>query len=67
MDAYDIQNRIRTLWETVARPNSGDSPNKVFPETPVYVLIDNKLVSVKEVYLDDRKIILRADDEQSPV
>ena len=63
MDAYDIQHRIRTLWETVAKPISGDSLNKVFPETPVYVLIDNKLVSVKEVYLDDRKIILRADDE----
>lgn len=63
MDAYDIQQRIRTLWETVARPISGSSAKKVFPETPVYVLIDNKLVSVKEVYLDDRKIILRADNE----
>lgn len=63
MDAYDIQHRIRTLWETIARPSSGDSLNKVYPETPVYVLIDNKLVSVTEVYLDDRKIILRADHE----
>ena len=63
MDAYDIQHRIKTLWETIARPTSGESPNKVYPETPVYVLIDTKLVSVKEVYLDDRKIILRADNE----
>lgn len=63
MDAYDIQQRIKALWETIARPISGSSANKVFPETPVYVLIDNKLVSVKEVYLDDRKIILRADNE----
>lgn len=63
MDAYDIQNRIRTLWETIARPSSGDSLNKVYPETPVYVLIEGKLISVKEVYLDGRKIILRADNE----
>ena len=63
MDAYDIQTRIRTLWETIARPSSGDSLNKVYPETPVYVLIEGKLISVKEVYLDGRKIILRADNE----
>ena len=60
MDAYDIQHKIKTLWETVSLPNSGDSPNKVFPETPVYVLIDNKLVSVEDVYIDDRKIIIVA-------
>jgi len=59
MDAYDIQHRIKSLWETVARPVSGDTINKVFPETPVYVLIEGKLISVEEVYLDDRKIILR--------
>ena len=63
MDAYDIQLRIKALWASIATPISGSSAKKVFPETPVYVLIDNKLVSVKEVYLDDRKIILRADDE----
>lgn len=63
MDAYDIQQRIKALWETIARPISGSSVNKVFPEVPVYVLIDNKLISVKEVYLDNRKIILRVDDD----
>ena len=62
MDAYDIQQRIKALWASLATPTSGSSPNKVFPEIPVYVLIDGKLVSVKEVYLDDRKIILRADN-----
>lgn len=61
MDAYDIQNRIRTLWETVAQPASGDTLNKVFPETPVYVLINDKLIPVDDVYIDDRKIIIVAD------
>lgn len=63
MDAYDIQQRIRTLWEAVARPTSGESANKVFPETPVYVIVDSKLLPIDEVYLDDRKIILRANNE----
>lgn len=63
MDAYDIQQKIRALWETVARPISGSSAKKVFPETPVYVLVEDKLVSVTEVYLDDKKIILRAGNE----
>lgn len=61
MDAYDIQTRIKTLWETVALPSSGASPNKVFPETPVYILIDDKLIPVNDVYIDDRKIIIVAD------
>lgn len=63
MDAYDIQQKIRALWETVARPISGSSAKKVFPETLVYVLVEDKLVSVTEVYLDDKKIILRAGNE----
>lgn len=63
MDAYDIQQRIKTLWETVALPNSGTSPNKVFPETPVYILIDDKLIPVNDVYIDDRKIIIVADNK----
>lgn len=63
MDAYDIQKKIKTLWETVAQPVSGDTLNKVFPETPVYVLINDKLIPVGDVYIDDRMIILRADDE----
>ena len=62
MDAYDIQHRIRTLWETVAQPASGDTLNKVFPETPVYILIDDKLIPVNDVYIDDRKIIIVADN-----
>jgi hypothetical protein len=61
MDAYDVQQRVKALWETIARPTSGDALNKVFPETPVYVLVEGKLISVTEVYLDDRKIILRAE------
>lgn len=60
MDAYDIQHRIKTLWETVAVPTSGDTLNKVFPETPVYILINDKLISVDDVYIDDRKIIIVA-------
>lgn len=63
MDAYDIQNRIKALWETEARPISGDTMNKVFPELPVYVLVEGKLKLVREVYLDDRKIILRTGDD----
>ena len=63
MDAYDIQKKIKTLWETVAQPVSGDTLNKVFPETPVYVLINDKLIPVGDVYIDDRMIILRANDE----
>ena len=62
MDPYDIQQRIKTLWETVAQPASGDTLNKVFPQTPVYVLIDDKLISVEDVYIDDRKIIIVAED-----
>ena len=60
MDAYDIQKKIKALWETVAQPVSGDTLNKVFPQTPVYVLIDDKLVAVDDVYIDDRKIIIVA-------
>lgn len=60
MDAYDIQQRIKSLWETVATPVSGDSINKVFPQTPVYVLVDDKLIAVDDVYIDDRKIIIVA-------
>ena len=62
MDAYDIQSRIKTLWETVALPSSGDTINKVFPETPVYVLVDDKLIAVDDVYIDDRKIIIVAEN-----
>ena len=60
MDAYDIQQRIKSLWETVATPTSGDTLNKVFPQTPVYVLVDDKLIAVDDVYIDDRKIIIVA-------
>ena len=64
MDAYDIQKKIKALWETVAQPASGDTLNKVFPQTPVYVLIDDKLVAVDDVYIDDRKIIIVAETKK---
>lgn len=60
MDAYDIQQQIRAIWETVAKPASGTTLSKIFPETPVYVLVEGKLVTVQEVYLDSGKIILKA-------
>ena len=63
MDAYDIHQKILTLWQSLARPVSGASAKKAFPDVPVYVLIDNKLVTVEEVYLDSGKIILRANNE----
>lgn len=63
MDAYDIHQKIQALWQSLATPASGASVKKSFPEVPVYVLIDNKLVTVQEVYLDSGKIILRVDNE----
>lgn len=58
MDAYEVNQRLRALWETQARPVSGDTLNKVLPEVPVYVLTEGKLKLIRDVYLDDRKIIL---------
>ena len=63
MDAYDIQNQIRQAWSNLCRPTSGDSVKKNWPKVPVHVLVQGKLVEVKEVYVDSQKIILRADNE----
>ena len=63
MDAYDIQDKIRKAWGDLCRPISGASAKKDWPKVPVHVLVDGKLIEVKEVYVDDQKIILRASNE----
>ena len=63
MDAYDIQDKIRKAWSDLCRPASGSSVKKNWPKIPVHVLVDGKLVEIKDVYVDSQKIILRADNE----
>lgn len=63
MDAYDIQNRIRTLWGDLSRIVSGASAKKTFPTVPVYVKLDDKLLVVSNVEVEENKIILRTENE----
>lgn len=63
MDAYDIQDKIRKAWSELCRPASGASVKKEWPRIPVHVLVDGRLIEVKEVYVDAQKIILRAENE----
>lgn len=59
MDAYHLYQKVLSLWQQIATPTSGTSANKAFPDTPVYVRINNcTIVEVKEVTLTDNKIIL---------
>ena len=63
IDAYDIQQSIRSMWGSLSRIVSGDSVKKTFPEVPVYVKIDDKLLVVTNVKEVDGKIILETNNE----
>lgn len=59
MDSYQIIQKLRTLWESVARPTSGDSISKSYPEAPIYIRREGRLYRVVNVQLDTTgKIIL---------
>ena len=60
IDAYTVQEQVKKYWSELYRPTSGDSLKREYPTVPVYVLVDQKLSEVKEVYLDSGRIILRA-------
>lgn len=63
MDAYDVQQSIRSFWGELSRIVSGDSVKKSFPTVPVYVKIDGRLVIVKSASIENNKIILDTENE----
>ena len=63
IDAYDLQQKLRSLWGDLSRVVSGASAKKTFPTVPVYVKLDDKLLVVSNVEVEENKIILRTENE----
>lgn len=63
IDAYDLQQSLRSMWSTLSRIVSGDSVKKTFPQVPVYVRIDDKLLVVSNASIQDDKIVLETNNE----
>jgi hypothetical protein len=51
------------MWSTLSRIVSGDSVKKTFPQVPVYVRIDDKLLVVSNASIQDDKIVLETNNE----
>lgn len=62
MDAYALYNTVKDAWQRLAIfPNSG-SINKTFAEVPVFIRFNGNLVKVKDITIEDDKIIFEAAD-----
>ena len=61
MDAYTMSNQLLDLWRQVGTLPSGESTQKTFVDTPVYVKVDIHLVKVSKVSIRNNQIIIETE------
>ena len=63
IDAYDLQQQLRSFWGELSRIVSGSDVKKTFPQVPVHVLVDGKLYVVDQAEITEGKIVLKTKEE----
>ena len=67
MDAYNIHQLLFKFWQSLTTIPSGAAVKPKFPEVPVYVKVDDKLLVVTDIKIEDQKIILETDNVRSTI
>ena len=58
LDVYDMLPKLTKYWQELSRPQSATMQPKYNP-VPLYVLHNNKLHPVQELYLDGGRVVAR--------
>lgn len=61
MDAYTLSQQLLDAWRQVSTVVSGESAQKTYNETPVYVKIDTHFIKVSNVTIQNNQIIIETE------
>ena len=67
IDAYYIQEKLFKFWQSLTTIPSGATFKPTFPEVPIYVRVDDKLLVVTDIKIEDQKIILDTENVRSTI
>jgi len=59
MDVYLLQQKLLTAWRSLSLSSDSGSLKKEWNDIPAYITINNQLIEIKDIQIEDGKIILK--------